>query len=371
MVTDNNINAFFALLRAGLWEQEVQLLPYGEVDYNEIMRLAEEQSVTGLVTMGLKHVTDTTVPKIEMLTFLGSALKIEEQNKAMNHFIGMMVGKLQKYGIYTTLIKGQGVAQCYERPLWRVCGDIDLFLDKENYEKAKKILVPFASHVDDEGLESLHLGMTIDSWIVELHGSMRTGLSRKVDNGIDEVQRDVFENKGVRVWYNDEVGVPLPNANNDAILVFTHFVHHFYGLGVGLRQICDWCRLLWTYKNEIDCETLASRLNQIGLMEEWQVFGAFVVKYLGMPEEVMPFYDSKFTRKSSLIQKIVLETGNFGHNRDLSYREKYPKPLMLAITFFRRLYEYSRFVYLFPKNALKFYIIYLTDRIKAVFAGKV
>jgi hypothetical protein len=106
-------------------------------------------------------------------------------------------------------------------------------------------------------------------------------------------------------------------------------------------------------------------------MEEWQVFGAFVVKYLGMPEEEMPFYDSKFTSKSSLIQKIVLETGNFGHNRDLSYREKYPKPLMLAITFFRRLYEYSRFVYLFPKNALKFYIIYLTDRIKAVFAGKV
>ena len=189
--------------------------------------------------------------------------------------------------------------------------------------------------------------------------------------GIDEMQRDVFENKGVRVWHNDEVGVPLPNANNDAILVFTHFVHHFYGLGVGLRQICDWCRLLWTYKNEIDREMLASRLNQIGLMEEWQVFGAFVVKYLGMPEEVMPFYDSKFTRKSSLIQKIVLETGNFGHNRDLSYREKYPKPLMLAITFFRRLYEYSRFVYLFPKNALKFYIIYLTDRIKAVFAGKV
>ena len=371
MARDNNINAFFALLRAGLWDQEVQLLPYGEVDYNEIMRLAEEQSVTGLATIGLKHVSDTTVPKIEMLTFLGSALKIEEQNKAMNRFIAMMVGKLQKYGIYTALIKGQGVAQCYEEPLWRVCGDIDLFLDRENYEKAKKMLIPFASHVDDEGLESLHLGMTIDSWIVELHGSMRTGLSQKVDKGIDEVQRDVFENQGVRVWHNDDVGVPLPTADNDAILIFTHFVHHFYGLGVGLRQICDWCRLLWTYKKEIDREMLASRLNQMGLMEEWQVFGAFVVKYLGMPEEEMPFYDSRFSSKSSLIQKIILETGNFGHNRDLSYREKYPKPFALAITFFRRLYEYARFIYLFPKNALRFYVIYLTDRIKAVFAGRV
>lgn len=371
MVKDNNINAFFALVRAGLWEQEVQLLPYGEVDYNEIMRLAEEQSVNGLVTTGLKHVSDTTIPKVEMVTFIGSTLQIEDQNKAMNRFIAMMVGKMQKAGIYTTLIKGQGVAQCYERPLWRVCGDIDLFLDKENYEKAKAILTPFASHLDDEGLESLHLGMTIDSWVVELHGSMRTGLSKKVDRGIDEVQRDVFENDGVRVWQNEETEVPLPNADNDAIFIFTHFVHHFYGLGVGLRQICDWCRLLWTYRNEIDREKLASRLRQMGLMEEWQVFGAFVVKYLGMPAEDMPFYDSRFTSKSSLIQKIVLETGNFGHNRDLSYRERYPKPISLAMTFFRRLWEYARFMYLFPGNALKFYILYLTDRIKAVFAGKV
>ena len=30
--------AFFALLRAGLWEQEVQLAPYGEIDFAEVKR---------------------------------------------------------------------------------------------------------------------------------------------------------------------------------------------------------------------------------------------------------------------------------------------------------------------------------------------
>ena len=297
------------------------------------MRLAEEQSVKGLVTIGLKHVSDTTIPKVEMVTFIGSTLQIEDQNKAMNRFIAMLVRKMQKVGIYTTLIKGQGVAQCYERPLWRVCGDIDLFLDKENYEKAKVVLTPFALHVEDEGLESLHLGMTIDSWVVELHGSMRTGLSQKVDKGIDEVQCDVFENEGVRVWHNEEVEVPLPSADNDAILIFTHFVHHFYGLGVGLRQICDWCRLLWTYKSEIDREKLALRLQKMGLMTEWQVFGAFVVKYLGMPAEDMPLYDSRFIGKSSLIRKIVLETGNFGHNRDNSHYQKHSFLVYKTISF--------------------------------------
>lgn len=45
--------AFFALVRAGLWEQEVQLAPYSEIDFAEVLRLSEEQSVVGLVAAGI------------------------------------------------------------------------------------------------------------------------------------------------------------------------------------------------------------------------------------------------------------------------------------------------------------------------------
>ena len=45
--------AFLELLRAGLWEKEARLSQFGRVDYEEVMRLAEEQSVAGLVTAGL------------------------------------------------------------------------------------------------------------------------------------------------------------------------------------------------------------------------------------------------------------------------------------------------------------------------------
>ena len=49
MRKDNTIEAFFALVRAGLWETEVQLASYGEVDYECILRIAREQSVVGLI----------------------------------------------------------------------------------------------------------------------------------------------------------------------------------------------------------------------------------------------------------------------------------------------------------------------------------
>ena len=56
-IKDNNLQAFFALVRDGLWEKEVLLVPYGEIDFAEVLRLSEEQSVVGLVAAGIEHIT--------------------------------------------------------------------------------------------------------------------------------------------------------------------------------------------------------------------------------------------------------------------------------------------------------------------------
>ncbi len=58
MKLDKNQQAFFALLRAGLWEQEVRLVPYGEIDFLAVLDLAEEQSVVRLLAAGIEHVVD-------------------------------------------------------------------------------------------------------------------------------------------------------------------------------------------------------------------------------------------------------------------------------------------------------------------------
>jgi len=48
-VLSNNTKAFFELVRAGRWEKEAQLSQYGSIDFNEILRLSEEQSVVGML----------------------------------------------------------------------------------------------------------------------------------------------------------------------------------------------------------------------------------------------------------------------------------------------------------------------------------
>lgn len=354
---ENKIDIFFSLLRAGLWEQEAWLLQYGEIDFSEVLRLAEEQSVVGVVAAGLEHVVDIKIPKIDFLTFVGRAVQIEQQNSDMNQFIERLVQKMREEGIYTLLVKGQGIAQCFERPLWRSCGDVDLFLSEENYKKAKEFLIPLASKVDPEGVYTKHQGMTIDSWVVELHGSLRCGLSSRIDNVLDELHKEVFNRGDVRSWINGDTQVFLPGVNCDILFVFTHFIKHFYLGGLGIRQLCDWSRLLWTYRERINVALLEKRLRAMGLMTEWKAFGAFAVEHLGMPIEAMPLYSpkKKWKRKADKICAFIMEVGNMGHNRDFSYFSKYPYVIRKAMSLGRRVGDLARHARIFPLDSLRFF----------------
>lgn len=365
-VMNQNQDTFFALLRTGLWpDSKKQISLVFPPDWDEIHRMANEQSVLGLVLAGIYYLpNDQKPPKITLLQWIGEIQMLEQQNQAMNKFIGELVDRMRVAGVYTLLVKGQGVAQCYEKPLWRSCGDVDLLLSYDNYQKAKTYLSEIAEHVDEEDKEILHLGMTIDSWVVELHGSMRIQISSRVNHGIDEVQHDLFYGGNVRSWMNGGTQVLLPGPNNDAILVFTHYLQHFFIGGVGLRQICDWCRLLWTYRSELDSCLLESRIRRMGLISEWKVFGTFAVEFLGMPCEAMPFYDSsvRWKRKAERLLSFILKVGNMGHNHDYSFRQKYSGLLSYLITFRIRFVDSVKRFIIFPVDAPKFFVHYVINR---------
>lgn len=370
-MSTNNQELFYKLIRAGLWEDrdkfhvsgsssseaaKPSVKFQGAVDWNEVYRLAEEQSVIGLVLAGIEH-SNVKPPKELLLQWIGEVQILEQQNKAMNAFIAELIEKLRNADIYALLVKGQGIAQCYERSLWRACGDVDLLLS--DYEKAKSFLTPLADHVDPEESVMKHLGMTIGGWIVELHGTMHTEISPRVNWSIDEVQGACLKKDGVRSWDNGGTKVLLPSPDNDVILVFTHFLEHFFVEGVGLRQVCDWCRLLWTYRSELDLQLLESRIKKMGLMTIWKAFGSMAVEVLGMPSDSMPFYDSRYHKKGQRVLARIMKSGNMGHNNDLSYRVKYSGLTYKLVAFCRRIKDFAGFTMIFPIDAPKFFVHYV------------
>ena len=372
----NNKDAFFTLLRTGLWgDGNSDIRIEGTTGWNYVYQLAQEQSAQGIVLQGIDsfrfQVPGFKIPQVLLLQWIGEVQMIEQRNKEMNAFVAELIENLRESDVYAILVKGQGVAQCYEKPFWRCSGDIDLLLSNDNYQKAKTTLIPIASEVANENTATKHQALIINGFDVELHGKMPFSLSMRVEAGIDEVLDDLFCRGHVRSWDCNGTQVFLPSPDNDVILVFTHFLHHFFIEGVGLRQICDWCRLLYTYKDSLDFKLLESRIKAMGLMSEWKAFGALAIGYLGFPKDSMPLLDVRskkedvrWRKKADRIMGLVLESGNFGHNKDLSYRTRYSGLTYKIVAAWRRLKDFAALIPVFPLDAPRFYVTYVMGKVK-------
>ena len=373
---------FFSLLRAGLWgDRDPDIRIDGTTDWDYIYRLTQEQSVQGLVLQGIEELKakgiELYVPKILLLQWIGEVQQIELRNKEMNAFIAGLIEKLRKNDIYALLVKGQGIAQCYEKPLWRCSGDIDLFMNDDNYHKAKSFLMPMASSVEEEYVREKHLGMTIDGWVVELHGHLYSGLSSRVERVLDRLQEETSYGGQVRSWMNGQTQIFLLKAENDAFYVFTHIMQHFFKEGVGLRQICDWCRLLYTYRDSLNYGLLEQRIKKAGLVSEWKAFGALAIEYLGFPKDSMPLLDVRskkedvrWRKKADRIMEFILKSGNMGHNRDMSHFSKYPYLIRKCVSMGRRISDLINHARIFPLDSLRFSFAIMKNGMKSALRGE-
>ena len=365
MKQNKTIEVFFFLTRAGLFgrTEHADSLLLDDVDWEEVYQLAKEQSVVGLVADGmetlqgewLKTHGSALVPRQWFLRFISYALRMEKRNLAMNMFIAKLIDRLHKRNMNVLLIKGQGVAQCYVKPLLRTCGDVDLLVNKKDYQEVKDYLLPFASYSEPEIKHRQHLGLKIGGWQVELHGRLRCGFSFHIDKELDKLCNETFYDGNVRTWTNSNVQILLLGRENDVIYVFIHFLNHFYKGGVGVRQICDWCRLLWSLRDSLDIGKLESRLKSMGVMSEWKAFGMYAVQYLGMPKEAMPFYaaDEKWKRKAKRIHQFIMKTGNMGHNRRT--KKKSNSLLLKKMRSSKeRFCDLANHLMIFPLDTLKF-----------------
>lgn len=368
----NTQKHFFELIKAGLFpDKEARILGHGSsVDWRGIYYLAEEQAVMGLIAAGIDKLPSSERPAKEVaLQFAGQTIKLEQRNKSMNAYVAKLIEKFRKENVYTLLVKGQGIAQCYERPLWRACGDIDLLLSPDNFENASFVLDNYSRETSREtskDIERKHREYHIDGWTVELHGTMHTNLSRGIDRWIDKVQENVFYGDNVRLWMNGQTQVLLPRADEDVIFVFTHILQHLFLEGIGLRQICDLCRLLWTYRETLDLRLLESRIRRMGLMTEWRVFASLSVQYLGMPEHAMPMFGSsvhEFKGKAARLMDFIMEVGNFGHNREVEWSNSFKRRTMLIR---HKITDTIRLSFVFPLDAPRFLLNYAVDGLRGL-----
>lgn len=348
---------FFALLRSGLWNEVPERGLFAEgADWEALYRLAAAQTVTPLVTDGINRLPRELLPAEpeRMDPFLGDMMSTANRNHVLDAFVPKLFRALE--GIPVVLVKGQSLAQDYPDPERRQPGDIDLLLLPESYEAAKAVLLPKATTVLDEEKEIWHQGMRCRSIEVEIHGSISTLMSRKLDRQLAALLEKQFDGRPFPTVSIGGADIPVPDADFNALYVFVHFLQHYWSGGVGLRQLVDWMTFVSVHKRDIHPVILEKRLEALGLLNIWKVFTGFVQEYLGCPAEKLPLAAAPDAGKNARIWKYIRHCGNFGKNVDRTRKEE--SYLVRKVHSFWRLVVADRLRHfaVFPKESVRFFL---------------
>lgn len=314
------------LLSASLWDTQVKEAPFwGPVDWKRIFTLAFRQAVTGLVADGASRLPQPLQPSAKEMQKLQMILvKNEQRHQQLNRTLVEVTNLLAKEGIRAILLKGQGVAQNYPTPTLRACGDIDLYIGPENYVRACRLADQWNGTDENSSESKKHYHFCHQGVTIEFH-RIAERLPMPWHNARFQrwTQENLQQNK-LRKIYIGGAEILLPPVHFDTLYIFNHAWHHFVSSGIGLRQLCDWARYLHTFHSEIDCNILKTELKAFGLWRSWQLFGYIVVKYVGLPQEECPFYNTRYARQAEAIVLQIKQEGNFGFFRPVKSARPHP-----------------------------------------------
>ena len=316
MYTDNIIQ-FFSLLRAGLWNSEVDRKEFEKsVNWNELLLMANEQTVSGIVFDGLQNLKGTKCDRATLMEWIGCAKKIENANQQLNLALAYLVYKYQEAGLNPIVLKGQAIAQYYKNPLHRLSGDIDLYFPN-GYNKANDIIKSMPGAVVSE--ETIyHQSFCIANVCVENHYSYIHFYSKRNQRAWEEVlammdaenyEIQKFNGKNGRV-----VEMPVFSPQLNAIYIFLHILHHLLQTGIGLRQVCDWACLWKAKEHEIDKELFIKVVDMLPVKRSMTALTWIVENYLGLPKGTIPLDTTgKLACKDGeFLLNDIMRGGNFG-----------------------------------------------------------
>lgn len=307
---------FFSLLKSGLFDTPIPADALPEhIDWPQIIAMAQKQTVMGLVFDAAARLPqELQPPKETREQMLAMSLRVMNTHALLDSTLAKTAALYRQHGIPCVLLKGQGIARCYRNPQLRQCGDIDLYIGATNYQRSVELAQAHLQSGNAEPIESeKHYHFNIGRVTIELHryaALMQTPIRRR---RMQRWMRTELEDESkLRRYDFNGVEAMVPSAQFDAFFIFYHAWSHFYMGGIGLRQLCDWAMALHQHREALDHEELGSLLRSLGLMQAWQIFGCIVVKYLGLPQQEMPFYNPQETKRAEKMMQKIMDGGNFG-----------------------------------------------------------
>ncbi|MGL5273005.1 MAG: nucleotidyltransferase domain-containing protein [Phocaeicola sp.] len=358
----------FSLLRSALWGEAVDATPFqSHVNWDVLLPLAHQQTLMALLYDPILTLPASLLPSKEYLRRMHLRItQVANSHTTINAVLTELTTFYTAQGVTPILLKGQGNASLYPNPLRRNCGDIDLYVGTEQYEKTLEYSSKLGANREKDKESDKHFHFHYKGIEIEIHRIAARFHTSKENNYFQELTSRVLQPECCNAVLIGDAKVLVPNPTYNALFIFLHTYYHFVTGGVGLRQLCDIAIFLKQKQKEINLVELHTHLEKLNLLKAWHLLGIIIVNQLGLPQDSYPFYmhTSSMEKEASKMLHIILSEGNFGYYGNTMQRR--PKFFLLRKTysFFAKPYRLFQFFPLAPSFVFHYYCFFVKEGIK-------
>ena len=304
---------FVELLRLSLHLQKGQALNRVPTD-GEWRKLFGECRRHSLVAMMYEAVACLPAvqrpPRDVLLPWYALTERVKRQNALLNTEAARVCAQLERDGLPNVLLKGQGVALLYPRPELRMPGDIDLWIAAGRQTMMR--------YVRNKGWRVhttlLHTEFPMSEVTeVEAHfmPSYRYNPLRhwQMCRLFESIKDEQLQHK-VPLESCGNTLVSVPTAAFNRVYLLAHIYRHFFGEGIGLRQLVDYYYCLHKGFSAGETERTVCWLKQMGLYRFACAMMYVMHTLFQLPDQYLyAVPDERLGRR--LLREVML-AGNFG-----------------------------------------------------------
>lgn len=321
-------NLFFRLIHIMLGRQSrFDRVPTAG-EWHDIFAETNRQALCGVLFSAVETLPrEQLPPKDILLRWYAMRECIVARNLLVNRQVTDLANRMERDGMRPCLLKGQGVATLYANPLWRVPGDIDLWL-----RVSKRQTIAYVRNSSKDGGYKVcphHIDLPVsDGTPVELHFYpamlMNPLLNMRLQAFFREQSSGVADSHAVLLVTSSAtstVTVNIPSASFNAVFLLVHTFKHFISEGVGLRQMMDYYYLLERGLVSADKTLVCITLRRLHLIKFAGAMMYVLQMVFGLPDyKLLVPSDEKEGR---ILLNTIMSSGNFGQysaSRPLSSR---------------------------------------------------
>ena len=279
-------------------------------EWRGLYEQAGKQAVVGIVFDGVQKLPkEQWSPQSVLFEWIGQTEQIKQQNRKVSAVLKELALLFNANGVRYAIVKGQIVGNYYSDPLLRQAGDVDYYVEEQDFERAKQLIESTWDVSFEETEGHHHVEFEYKGVLFEQHHTLIKLYDKEKNEYWERLMKETFKSMEI-----EGVTVSVLSPTLHSLYIFLHLYHHLLELGVGLRQFCDWAVILHAGKNGIDHRAIRKHLELLGMERAYRACGCLLIDYLGLPKDVFTYEvnvnDKQYAER---ILDVVMYRGNMGH----------------------------------------------------------